>query len=172
MRRLSGRGIAKRGGLATVEAWLARNVACAMSCAMRLAMNWVCALSMALAFSVPASSRLPSSCMTGPFVLLFDHGSSKLDDRSNWVLRYAINLQGRCGYAHAYVQGNTDTSEPRSLSRKRAIVAGAYLRKNGLSSKDITVRWAGSENLRVPTPPNTSEPLNRRVDIMYGPLSK
>ena len=139
---------------------------------MRLAMNSVCAVTLALAFSIPASSRLPNSCVTGPFVLLFNHGSSKLDDRSSWVLRYAIDFQGRCGYVHAYVQGNTDTSEPPSLSRKRAIVAGTYLRENGVSAKDITVTWSGSENLRVPTPPNTSEPLNRRVDIMYGPLSK
>jgi outer membrane protein OmpA-like peptidoglycan-associated protein len=70
------------------------------------------------------------------------------------------------------IDGHTDTSERRSLSTKRAIAVRSYLVRAGLAIDEMTIRGNGSERLRVPTPPNTSERENRRVEITYGPPSE
>ena len=139
---------------------------------MRSAVKFGYAFCLALAIGMPAGARPDVTCLMGPFILYFDHGSSDLDTRSRSILDEAVKLYGECGPARTQIDGYTDTSEPRSLSRKRAIAARAYLAKAGLPTGDIMIRGSGSDRLRVPTPPNTPEGRNRRVVITYGPPSE
>ena len=72
----------------------------------------------------------------------------------------------------ALIAGYTDTSERRDLSKIRAATVRAYMIKRGMPKRDTTIRWYGSDRMRVPTPPRTAEVQNRRVEINYGPVSR
>jgi outer membrane protein OmpA-like peptidoglycan-associated protein len=120
------------------------------------------------AIGMPVSGRMPMTC-PGPYILFFGHRSVKLNERSRWVLDNALKQRGDCGPMRALIIGFTDTSEPRLFSRKRAEAARDYLARHGMPVADLTIRWQGSETLRVPTPPDTAEEQNRRVEITYSP---
>jgi len=161
MRRLSGGGIAKRGGLATVEARLMPCDAAGMSTGVKfLAL-------LPLLMAVPDAGGAPLSCTPGPFVVFFAHGSSALDQDSQEILDNVFSQRGNCGSSKALLAGHTDTSEPASLSRKRVVAVGAYLERLGIPKSAIKIRWFGSDRLRVPTPPATAERQNRRVEMIY-----
>jgi len=70
-----------------------------------------------------------------------------------------------------FIAGHTDTvgAAPYNvaLSRKRAAAIAAWFRKNGLTIA-ITYEGFGEHALRVPTPDNTGEPKNRRVDYILA----
>jgi outer membrane protein OmpA-like peptidoglycan-associated protein len=72
----------------------------------------------------------------------------------------------------ALIAGYTDTSEKRDLSKMRAASARAYMIKRGMPKRDTMIRWYGSDRMRVPTPLRTAEAQNRRVEIIYGPVSR
>lgn len=67
------------------------------------------------------------------------------------------------------VIGHTDTiasdgyNEQLGLRRATAIVE--LLRTKGIKFHALTVESHGMHNLLVPTPPNTREPMNRRVEV-------
>ena len=121
-----------------------------------------------MAVGTPVSGRAPMIC-PGPYILFFGHRSAKLNERSRWVLDNALKQRGDCGEMRALIVGYTDTSEPRLFSRKRAEAARYYMARHGMPAADITIRWQGSDRLRVPTPPDTAEEQNRRVEITYSP---
>ena len=70
-----------------------------------------------------------------------------------------------------FIAGHTDTvgAAPYNLalSRKRAAAIAAWFRKNGLHIA-IAYEGFGEHALRVPTPDNTNEPKNRRVDYILA----
>ncbi len=67
------------------------------------------------------------------------------------------------------VSGHTDTAGPAAynqrLSERRAKAVADYLERKGVSRDRMTVRGYGETRLAVPTPDNTREPRNRRVEI-------
>jgi outer membrane protein OmpA-like peptidoglycan-associated protein len=125
-----------------------------------------------IAVGTPATGGLLLSCSPGPFIIFFEHSSSKLDSDSATILNNAVNQRGDCGEMQALIAGYTDTSERRELSKMRAATARAYMIKRGMPKRDTTIRWYGSDRMRVPTPPRTAEAQNRRVEIIYGPVSR
>ncbi len=88
------------------------------------------------------------------------------------MLDNVVEQRGNCGSTRAIIGGHTDTSEPRSLSRQRAVAARAYMAGTGLPLSELTIYWFGSDKPRVPTPPGKREGQNRRVEIIYAPLSE
>jgi outer membrane protein OmpA-like peptidoglycan-associated protein len=131
--------------------------------------KYVALLPLLMAVGTAVSGRVPLSCSPGPFILFFGHRSVKLNERSRWVLDNAVEQRGDCGEVRALVVGYSDTSEPRLFSRKRAEAARNYMAGHGMPVANLTIRWKGSEKPRVPTPPDTAEEQNRRVEIMYSP---
>jgi outer membrane protein OmpA-like peptidoglycan-associated protein len=125
-----------------------------------------------MAVDTPAIGGLPLSCSPGPFIIFFEHSSSKLDSNSATILNNAVSRRGDCGEMQALIAGYTDTSERRNLSKMRAATVRAYMIKRGMPERDITIRWYGSDRMRVSTPPRTAEAQNRRVEINYGPVSQ
>lgn len=71
--------------------------------------------------------------------------------------------------AQILVQGHTDTvgtaAYNQRLSVRRAEAVAAYLESKGVSRDRMTIQGFGFTRLAVPTPPNTPEPRNRRVEI-------
>ncbi|MBR0674699.1 OmpA family protein [Roseomonas alkaliterrae] len=68
------------------------------------------------------------------------------------------------------VNGHTDTSGParynQGLSERRAAAVAAELVRLGVPRHEIVTRGLGQTQPMVPTPDNTREPQNRRVEIV------
>lgn len=70
------------------------------------------------------------------------------------------------------LSGHTDTSGPADynmgLSERRARAVAAELIARGVPESALEVTWFGETQLRVPTPDETREPQNRRVEILFA----
>lgn len=68
------------------------------------------------------------------------------------------------------VIGHTDTVSTMKLnerlSHQRAVKVIKLLKKKGINFHDITLESHSERNLLVPTPDNTYEPRNRRVEVL------
>ncbi|MDF1585219.1 OmpA family protein [Geminicoccaceae bacterium 1502E] len=68
-----------------------------------------------------------------------------------------------------FIAGHTDTAGPKSynqgLSERRGNAVADYLGRKGVSADRLTVQGFGETQLAVPTPDNTPNAQNRRVEI-------
>ena len=64
---------------------------------------------------------------------------------------------------HSDTQGAADANE--ALALKRATAIAEQLRGMGLANTVMAIESHGERNLLVPTPDDTAEPGNRRVEI-------
>ena len=64
---------------------------------------------------------------------------------------------------HSDTQGKAEANEALALRRAGAIAQ--QLRQLGLQDPVLSVESHGERNLLVPTPDETAEPRNRRVEI-------
>lgn len=103
------------------------------------------------------------------FLLYFEVGGSELTAESKALLpqilerarsRKSLDLSV---IGHSDTQGAADANE--ELARKRATAIAEQLRELGLTEAVISVESHGERNLLVPTPDDTPEPRNRRVEI-------
>jgi adhesin transport system outer membrane protein len=103
------------------------------------------------------------------FLLYFEAGGTELTAASKALLpqilerakaRAAVDLSV---IGHSDTQGKADANEALALKRAQAIAA--QLRQLGLQNMVLLVESHGENNLLVPTPDETSEPRNRRVEI-------
>ena len=66
---------------------------------------------------------------------------------------------------HTDTVGDADSNEKLGLERANAIAK--YLQEAGLTPRTpLSIESQGKRNLLVPTPDNTPEPRNRRVEVM------
>jgi outer membrane protein OmpA-like peptidoglycan-associated protein len=115
-----------------------------------------------------ATFRAQSSGSPKEFVIYFPQGSSIVTANAYGVALYAAETADSGNHSKVVIIGHCDTSErsPQELSRKRADNAAAALRAAGLNEGlSVQTSNTGAKDLAVPTPENTSEPLNRRVVI-------
>jgi len=105
------------------------------------------------------------------FLVFFDWNKADLTARSAGIVRDAAGYSTRTQYTRIDVDGNADTSGTPTynvgLSERRARVVEAELVRDGVPPNAILVRWFGDTHLLVPTGPNTREPQNRRVEIVF-----
>ncbi|NPU84621.1 MAG: OmpA family protein [Syntrophaceae bacterium] len=64
---------------------------------------------------------------------------------------------------HTDTVGNSESNEKLALQRAQSVAE--IIRKAGLQVHDLTITSHGERNLLIPTPDNTPEPKNRRVEI-------
>lgn len=103
----------------------------------------------------------------------FSMGSSQLTSAAKAQLDQvgrALSDQSLAGYRFGII-GHTDTVGQRSanlvLSATRARAVAIYLEKNfHISPKRLDDYGVGEKDLLVPTPPQTPNPRNRRVEIV------
>ena len=103
------------------------------------------------------------------FLLYFLAGGSELTPESKTLLprileraraRVAVDMSV---IGHSDTQGKADANE--ALALKRAGTIAQQLRQLGLQDAVLSVESHGERNLLVPTPDETAEPRNRRVEI-------
>jgi peptidoglycan-associated lipoprotein len=71
-----------------------------------------------------------------------------------------------CVTGHADAVGSE--SNNKELGQRRAVAVAKYMIELGAPEKRITVGSLGSAKPLVVTPPNTSAPANRRVEVVFG----
>ena len=102
-------------------------------------------------------------------MLYFEKGSTRMTAQSRAVWEQVLaDIQARKS-VDITVSGHADTvSSDRvndALSRQRAETIARMLRTAGVQASAIRVESFGARDLKVPTPPQTSELRNRRVVV-------
>jgi outer membrane protein OmpA-like peptidoglycan-associated protein len=103
------------------------------------------------------------------YTLYFIEGTTKLTPESEPELKKVFAELARRPGAEVQITGHTDTvgseGDNDMLSLRRARDVREALIAQGLSPTISRAVGRGERELLVPTPPNTSEPRNRRVEI-------
>jgi outer membrane protein OmpA-like peptidoglycan-associated protein len=120
----------------------------------------------------PAPLPAPAASAAGPrnFSVFFDFDKSEITADAQRVLVEAANSAKSGAYTRVTATGHTDTmGTPRynmALSIRRANAVRDALVREGIPSSAIVVIGRGETQLLVPTPDQTREPRNRRVEIV------
>ena len=105
------------------------------------------------------------------FLVFFDWNRADLTPRAQGIVRDAASYSTATRYTRIDVDGNADTSGTpgynQGLSERRANVVSAELVRDGVPQSAISMHAYGDTKLLVPTGPNTREPQNRRVEIVF-----
>lgn len=107
--------------------------------------------------------------MPEQFLLYFETGGSELTVESKALLQRIVQTAlarpsvDMSVIGHSDTQGTADTNEALALARATAIAE--QLRGLGLANTTMAIESHGERNLLVPTPDETAEPRNRRVEI-------
>lgn len=103
------------------------------------------------------------------FLLYFESGGVELTRESRALLATIMERARARPSVDVSVIGHTDTvGRPEAnaaLSERRAAAIATQLRTMGLQAGGIVIEAHGERNLLVPTPDETAEPRNRRVEI-------
>lgn len=103
------------------------------------------------------------------FLLYFETGGLELTAESKALLARIVQRAQARQALDMSVIGHTDTqgaaNANEALALKRATAIADQLRGLGLATAQMTVESHGERNLLVPTPDETPEPRNRRVEI-------
>lgn len=111
-----------------------------------------------------ARPRLPAQ-----FLLYFETGGANLTAESQALLPLILADVLARPAADVSIIGHTDTvgkeETNEALALKRAEAVSLLLTARGMSPIALTVDSHGERNLLVPTPDETAEPRNRRVEV-------
>jgi outer membrane protein OmpA-like peptidoglycan-associated protein len=103
------------------------------------------------------------------FVLYFASGGAHLTPESQAQLSQIVESAARRTTVDISVIGHSDTVGKaelnEALSLKRAQTVAELIQAKGLKVDALTIASHGKRNLLVPTPDETPEPRNRRVEI-------
>lgn len=103
------------------------------------------------------------------FVLHYELGTTQLMIDSKAVIPRLLEAVRSRPAAEISVIGHTDTVGAddwnEKLGMERAQSVAEMIQKAGLTAQSVTVASHGERNLLVPTPDNTPESRNRRVEI-------
>ena len=114
--------------------------------------------------AITARPQLPEH-----FFLYFESGGTQLTAASLALIPQILKEPEERATAdmsiigHSDTVGNADLND--ALSLKRAQVVADLLKSRGLKVYALTVESHGKRNLLVPTPDQTPEPRNRRVEV-------
>lgn len=103
------------------------------------------------------------------FLLYFETGGTELTARSKADLQLVLQRTRARPSPDISVIGHTDTvgraEANKALGLRRATAMAEQLRQLGLQNTTISAESHGEARLLVPTPDETAEALNRRVEI-------
>lgn len=103
------------------------------------------------------------------FMLYFEAGGTVLTNESRAMIPSIVNAARKYPAPDVSVIGHTDTMGDRDYNEQvalqRARSVAKIIRDAGIQVHDLTIESHGERNLLVPTPDNTPEPRNRRVEI-------
>lgn len=135
--------------------------------------NWSILFGVRYNFGRTAAPVAPVAAAPAPartFLVFFDWNRDNLTDRARQIIAEAAQASRTQQVTRLEVNGYTDTSGSAQynmgLSVRRANNVAAELVRLGVPRTAIVARGFGETNLLVPTPDNTREPQNRRVEII------
>ena len=135
--------------------------------------NWSILFGVRYNFGRTAAPVAPVAAAPAPprtFLVFFDWNRDNLTDRARQIIGEAAQASRTQQVTRLEVNGYTDTSGSatynQGLSVRRANNVAAELVRLGVPRNEIVARGFGETNLLVPTPDNTREPQNRRVEII------
>lgn len=103
------------------------------------------------------------------FLLYFEVGGDSLTPESQALVPQIVEFVRNRPAPDVTVIGHTDTTGDGTsnfdLGMSRATVIRDLLVKDGLDAAQVDVASHGEADLLVPTPDNTAEPRNRRVEV-------
>ena len=101
--------------------------------------------------------------------LYFETGGAQLTAASQALIPQVVNVVKARTAPDVSIIGHTDTEGDAELNDKlgltRAQAIAKLLTEAGLVTDSVSVESHGKRNLLVPTPDNTAEPRNRRVEV-------
>ena len=116
-----------------------------------------------------AAARAAQPALPEQFLLYFESGGADLTAASNALLPQILERAKARTSVDVSVVGHTDTQGKadinEALALKRAQAIAERLRGLGMHDMVLTVESHGERNPLVPTPDETAEPRNRRVEI-------
>jgi len=105
------------------------------------------------------------------FLLFFEHDTAKLTPESKNLLPESLKTIKNRKSKEVYVVGHTDLLGTEAynieLSSRRARHVRDLLVSGGIKSSSLFVSYYGKSRPLVPTKNGVSEPLNRRVEVIY-----
>ncbi len=114
--------------------------------------------------AIAAQPPLPVS-----FMLYYKAGGITLTPESHALIPAILESARNRPAPDVSVIGHTDTmgdsDANQRLGLQRAQSVAEIIKRAGLQVHDLTITSHGEKNLLVPTPDNTDEPRNRRVEI-------
>jgi peptidoglycan-associated lipoprotein len=103
------------------------------------------------------------------FLLYFEVGGAQLTSESAALLPRIVDKAAGRPAVDMSIIGHTDTAGKadanEALALKRAQTVAELFKEKGLKVHALTVESHGERNLLVPTPDDTAEPKNRRVEV-------
>ncbi|WP_342620574.1 OmpA family protein [Rhodoferax sp. GW822-FHT02A01] len=103
------------------------------------------------------------------YILYFETGGAQLTPESQALLPRIVDAASKRSSVDVSITGHSDTvgkaEVNEALSLKRAQVVAELIKAQGLKVDQVSVESHGERNLLIPTPDETPEPRNRRVEI-------
>lgn len=103
------------------------------------------------------------------FYLYFETGGSRLTAESTALVSTILAKVAERDNADVSIVGHSDTQGKAEanavLAYQRAATIANMLRQRGMQPASLSIESHGESNLLVPTPDETPEPRNRRVEI-------
>jgi OmpA-OmpF porin, OOP family len=99
-------------------------------------------------------------------MIFFDYQSDTVTPEALRIVRQIVNSYNHLSSTVINITGYTDTAEhDQQLSDRRAQNVARALADSGIPKGKMVIVGRGDNNLRVQTPANTQQALNRRVEI-------
>ena len=122
----------------------------------------------------PPPPPIPA-CVDGPFVVFFDWDRDEIPPQAHAVIDNAVSAYQICRQAQVALAGHADHSGSDQynvdLSQRRASNVRSFLAGRGIPDGVMTTDAFGECRPQVDTADGVREPLNRRVEITFGPGS-
>lgn len=103
------------------------------------------------------------------FLLYFEAGDAQINPASQALLPEILAEVKSRPVPELSIVGHTDTvgsaEQNAALSLRRAELVGQLLKDAALAAQQVEITSHGEHNLLVPTPDETAEPRNRRVEV-------
>lgn len=104
------------------------------------------------------------------FILYFDTGSTELTNDSQATIPQLLEAIRERAPTEVSIIGHTDTTGSEEINARvsfeRAKAVEKILKGRFPELDHVELQYFGEHDLLIPTPPNTPEPRNRRVEVM------
>jgi OOP family OmpA-OmpF porin len=132
-------------------------------------------LATAAGLTITSQAAAAETCVAGPFMIFFDTDTDTVTEQGAAILDNVADAYQSCGQAQVMIAGHTDRARAADynvgLSQRMAANVRSYLAGHAIPDGVITVEAFGESRPLVETADEVREPMNRRVEITFGPGS-